>query len=135
MNLSTDGDEGGYDFELDLQTMNKLLESEIDRTLDTVRSALSKAHLTKRDIDHVVLVGGSSRLLLVQEKITSFFGKSKMTQATNCDECVAKGACLSLVNHYRNNEILIRNSCSSIPLLDDYVIDVDKNDYLTYVNK
>ena len=106
VNLSTDGDEGGYDFELDRQTMNKLLESEIDRTLDTVRSALSKAHLTKRDIDHVVLVGGSSRLLLVQEKITSFFGKSKMTQATNCDECVAKGACLSLVNRYQVDEII-----------------------------
>ena len=78
MNLSADGDEGGYYFELDLQTMNKLLESEIDRTLDTVRSTLSKAHLIKRDINHVVLMGGSSCFLIVKEKITSFFDESKL---------------------------------------------------------
>ena len=78
MNLSADGDEGGYNFELDLQTMNKLLESEIDRTLDTVRSVLSKAHLIKCDINHVVLMGGSSCFLIVKDKIASFFDESKL---------------------------------------------------------
>ena len=35
-----------------------------------------------------------------------FFGERKFTQAINCDECVAKGACLSLVNHYDVGEII-----------------------------
>lgn len=94
------------DFRMTLEDMNKLLNSDINRTIDTVKRALSKAHLTKNDIDHVVLVGGSSRLRLVQTKIREFFGEGKITEATNCDECVAKGACLSLVNHYDVGEII-----------------------------
>ena len=98
-------DENG-EIKLTLDEMNGLLDSDINRTMDTVKSALSKAHLTKHDIDHVVLVGGSSRLKLVQKKIRDFFGDRKFTQAINCDECVAKGACLSLVNHYDVGEII-----------------------------
>ena len=107
INVAADeGEDENCDIKLTLDEMNRLIDSDIDRTMDTVKSALSKAHLTKHDIDHVVLVGGSSRLKLVQKKIMDFFGERKFTQAINCDECVAKGACLSLVNHYDVGEII-----------------------------
>ena len=83
-------------FDLTLETLNNLLDDKIEETMTIVKRALRSAHLNKDNISHVVLVGGSSRLKIVHKKLEDYFGRDKMTEAVNPDECVAKGACMAL---------------------------------------
>lgn len=96
---STADDEDEYRELVTLSDLNTLLEDYINRTLNTVKKAMSNLNLTERDIDHVVLVGGSSRLKLVHQKLEEMFGSQKLKESVNPDECVAKGACLYLMNN------------------------------------
>lgn len=89
----------GYSVTLTRDILNKLIESDIDRSMEIVKKAISEANLTRDDIDRVVFVGGSSRLLLVQQKLSDYFGREKAAFSINPDECVAHGACMALVNH------------------------------------
>lgn len=61
-----------------------------DRILDPVKEVLAWAKIDKSDIDHVVLVGGSSRIPKVKEILRAFFGKNPYT--TGAQEAVAEGA-------------------------------------------
>ena len=63
----------------------------VERTLPPCRDALSDAGLTAAQVDEVILVGGSTRIPLVKEKVTSFFGKTPHSEL-NPDEVVALGA-------------------------------------------
>src|SRR5262245_41956412 len=63
----------------------------IERTMEPVRRALDDAKKKGGDIDEVVLVGGSTRIPLVQETVTKFFGKEPH-KGVNPDEVVAVGA-------------------------------------------
>jgi molecular chaperone DnaK len=63
----------------------------IDRTLEPCRLALKDAGLAAKDIDEVVMVGGSTRIPLVGEKVKAFFGKEP-NRSVNPDEVVAIGA-------------------------------------------
>ncbi|MEM7435183.1 MAG: molecular chaperone DnaK, partial [Myxococcota bacterium] len=63
----------------------------VRRTLEPVKKALSDASKTAADIAEVVLVGGSTRIPLVQETVTKFFGKEPH-KGVNPDEVVALGA-------------------------------------------
>ena len=63
----------------------------VERTLAPCQTALNDAGLTGSEIDEVVLVGGSTRMPLVQEKVTAFFGKEPH-KGVNPDEVVAVGA-------------------------------------------
>ncbi|MDH5642352.1 MAG: molecular chaperone DnaK, partial [Nitrospira sp.] len=63
----------------------------IDRTLAPCRSALKDAELTPTDIDEVVLVGGSTRMPLVRQRVRELFGKQPHCDL-NPDEVVALGA-------------------------------------------
>ena len=89
----------GYSITITRDILNDLIDEELDKTMEIVERALNKAGLSKRDISRVVLVGGSTRLLLVQKKLADYFGKEKTTQSVNPDECVAQGACMALVNN------------------------------------
>ena len=89
----------GYSITITRDILNDLIDKELDKTMKIVERALNKAGLSKRDISRVVLVGGSTRLLLVQKKLADYFGKEKTTQSVNPDECVAQGACMALVNN------------------------------------
>jgi molecular chaperone DnaK len=68
-----------------------MIEPVIDRTLEPCRLALKDAGMNPSDIDEVILVGGSTRIPLVREKVTNFFGR-KPNQSVNPDEVVALGA-------------------------------------------
>ena len=70
-----------------------MIEPVIARTLEPCRLALKDAGLNPSDIDEVILVGGSTRIPLVREKVTNFFGK-KPNQSVNPDEVVALGAAI-----------------------------------------
>jgi molecular chaperone DnaK len=63
----------------------------VDRTLAPCRAALADAGLAASDIDHVVLVGGSTRIPLVRSRVEALFGKTAHSQI-NPDEVVALGA-------------------------------------------
>ena len=65
----------------------------IDSTLEPVRKALKDAKLTKKDIDKVLLVGGSTRIPRVQELIKEELGKEP-SKGVNPDEVVAMGAAI-----------------------------------------
>jgi molecular chaperone DnaK (HSP70) len=71
--------------------LEDLLKPFIDRTLDKCRSALRDAQLTPKDIDEVVLVGGSTRIPYVRRRVGEFFGRTPHTEL-NPDEVVALGA-------------------------------------------
>ena len=72
----------------------EILVSEIiDRTLGPCKQALDDAGIKKEDIDEILLVGGQTRMPMVQSKLTDFFGK-KPHKGVNPDEVVAMGAAL-----------------------------------------
>ena len=65
----------------------------VDRTLGPVRQALKDAGLTKNDIHQVILVGGSTRMLSIQELVKNELGKEP-NKSVNPDEVVAMGAAI-----------------------------------------
>mgnify|MGYP004701592189 CR=1 FL=1 len=71
----------------------KLADSLINATMEPCRKALKNAGLTANDIDEVILVGGSTRIPAVQEKVKNFFGKNP-SKGVNPDEVVAVGAAI-----------------------------------------
>ncbi|RUM47990.1 MAG: molecular chaperone DnaK, partial [Hydrogenothermus sp.] len=73
--------------------LEEMIKDIVDRTMDIVKRALEAARLTPQDIDDVVLVGGSTRIPLVQQKIKEFFGKEPH-KGVNPDEVVSVGAAI-----------------------------------------
>ncbi len=71
--------------------LEDLLQPFIDRSLERCRSALRDAQLQTKDIDEVVLVGGSTRIAYVRQRVGEFFGRTPHTEL-NPDEVVAMGA-------------------------------------------
>ncbi len=71
----------------------QLVEPLVERALAPCRQALADAGLTTSQIDEVILVGGSTRVPLVQKRVTEFFGKEP-NKSVNPDEVVAVGAAI-----------------------------------------
>ena len=65
----------------------------LDRTVQPVRTALKDAGLQTAEIDKILLVGGSTRMPMVQRKVKELLGKEP-TKGINPDECVAVGAAI-----------------------------------------
>jgi molecular chaperone DnaK len=70
-----------------------LVEDLVARTIDPCRQALKDAGLKAGEIDNVILVGGQTRMPLVQQKVKEFFGKEPRKDV-NPDEAVAIGAAI-----------------------------------------
>ena len=73
--------------------LEEMIKDLVDRTMEIVKRALEDAKLRPQDIDEVVLVGGSTRIPLVQQRIKEFFGKEPH-KGVNPDEVVAVGAAI-----------------------------------------
>ena len=88
-------DDGPLDLEQKLTraTFESLTEDLIDRTVGPTEQALSDAGYDKGDIDEVILVGGSTRMPQVQEKVEEMTGQSPKKNV-NPDEAVALGAAI-----------------------------------------
>jgi molecular chaperone DnaK len=71
--------------------LEAMIEELVQKTLEPCRKALADAKLKPADIDEVLLVGGSTRIPMVQERVEKFFGK-KANHSVNPDEVVALGA-------------------------------------------
>ena len=73
--------------------LEALVEGLVERTIAPVKTALNDAKLKASDVDEVILVGGQTRMPLVQEKVKAFFGKDSRKDV-NPDEAVAVGAAI-----------------------------------------
>jgi molecular chaperone DnaK len=71
-----------------------MISDYLEKTMRIVSAALSAAKLSEKDIDQVVLVGGSTRIPKVQELVAAKFGKAKVNKDINPDEVVALGAAI-----------------------------------------
>ncbi len=71
--------------------LESLVEDLVNRTIDPLKIALKDADLSPSEIDDVILVGGQTRMPLVQAKVNEFFGK-EVRHDVNPDEAVAMGA-------------------------------------------
>jgi molecular chaperone DnaK len=71
----------------------QLISSIVERTIAPCRSALKNAGLSTSDIDEVILVGGSTRIPVIQDAVKNFFGKEP-SKGVNPDEVVAIGAAI-----------------------------------------
>ena len=70
-----------------------LIESYIDQTINKIGDVIKDADLSKGDIAEVVMVGGSTRIPKVQERVKDFIGK-ELNKSVNPDEVVAIGAAI-----------------------------------------
>lgn len=70
-----------------------LVEDLIEKTIVKVSEVLKESGLAKNDIKEVIMVGGSTRVPMVQEKLKTFFGK-ELNNSVNPDEVVAAGAAI-----------------------------------------
>ena len=73
--------------------LESLVEDLVNRTLDPVKTALSDAGLSPSEVNDVILVGGQSRMPMVQKLVSDFFGKDPRKDV-NPDEAVAIGAAI-----------------------------------------
>lgn len=81
------------DLNLTRAKFDELTSDLVEATMGPTRQAMSDAGMSPKDIDKVILVGGSIRIPAVQEAIKSFFGKEPH-RGVNPDECVAIGAAI-----------------------------------------
>jgi molecular chaperone DnaK len=70
-----------------------LIEDLVDETITKIEEVLKDAGVSKNDIKEIVMVGGSTRIPMVQEKVKNFFGK-ELNKSVNPDEVVAIGAAI-----------------------------------------
>ncbi|NNB91729.1 Hsp70 family protein [Corallococcus exiguus] len=73
--------------------LNNLTGDLVDRTFDICDRVLAEKGISRSEIDEIILVGGQSRMPLVQQKIQAHFGKAPR-KGVHPDECVALGAAL-----------------------------------------
>ena len=79
------------DMKLTRAKFDDLTHELLERCMVSIKQALKDGNLTERDLDEVILVGGSSRIVAVQELVRSFTGKEP-NMSVNPDEVVALGA-------------------------------------------
>ena len=72
--------------------LEELISDLVDQTMDPCKKALSDAGLDIKDIEEVIMVGGMTRMPLVQKKVKEFFGGKEPNLEVNPDEVVAIGA-------------------------------------------
>ncbi|MCO4768529.1 MAG: molecular chaperone DnaK [Deltaproteobacteria bacterium] len=77
--------------ELSRSKFEQMIEPLVERTMGPVKKALKDAGVKPKEIDEVVLVGGSTRMPLVQKRVQEYFGKDA-NRSVNPDEVVAMGA-------------------------------------------
>ena len=103
------------DITLSRQTFNELTADLVDRTITPVENALHDAGLSKTDINMVLLVGGSTGIPAVADKVRQLMGKEP-SRNLNPDECVALGAAVQ--GGKLGNQLQAGSAASEIILMD-----------------
>lgn len=105
----------------------KLCEHFFEKTIALVSDALKDAEMKKEEIDDIVLVGGSSHILRIQELLQKFFEGKQLHKSINLDECVAYGAAVQASLWQKESlnqvkDVTLWNMCPlslGIELIDD----------------
>ena len=93
LTVSSDGEPKHMDVDLTRAQFQKMTEDLLEKTLVSMRRALSDSKLTPKDLEKVILVGGATRMPAVVELVENFTGK-KPYKNINPDEAVAIGAAI-----------------------------------------
>ena len=90
------GDSGqslSVEFELSRDDFDNMIEGYVGRTIDVCRNVLTTVNIKPQEIDDLLLVGGTTRVPLVRQRLAEFFGKEPASRI-NPDEVVAHGAAI-----------------------------------------
>lgn len=82
---------GNYTLKLNRSEFETLIQGLVQKTIESCAAALKDARISLEEIDEVVMVGGSTRVPMVKQAVSKFFGK-KIDDSLNPDEVVALGA-------------------------------------------
>lgn len=105
------GDEHSTDISVDLTQFNELINDLVKKTISTCKRAVKDARISLEEVNNVVMVGGSTRVPLVQKQVEAFFKKVPLT-TIDPDKVVAIGAGIQA-------DILVGNKPDSDMLLLD----------------
>ncbi len=101
----------GEPVDVDLKLSRDILESRtrdlIERTIETCRRVCEDAQMAPNQVDHVLLVGGMTRMPAVQDAVSRFFGKQPSRQV-NPDEAVAIGAAMFAYSLEDNSDLRVQ---------------------------
>lgn len=100
---------GDWRGDLTRHDFDALIEQFIDKTLKICLQVLKDAKISKEKIEHIILVGGSTRIPLLRQKVELFFGKAPLTDICP-DKVVAMGAAIQasvLAGNRRDKEMLL----------------------------
>ncbi|HET7753952.1 MAG TPA: Hsp70 family protein [Anaeromyxobacteraceae bacterium] len=102
---------GGQPLDVDMRFTRALLEDLVrplvDRTLEIVQRVMADAGVSPSEIDEVMLVGGQTRMPLVQERLTQLFGQAP-SKGVHPDEAVAVGAALYAWSLQENSDLKLQ---------------------------
>lgn len=110
------GEPVNFEYVLTRKVFNELTADLVERTSIPVRNALNDAGISAAELDKVILVGGSTRIPAVQDKVRALTGKIP-AKSINPDECVATGAAMQ-GDILTEGSLTLYNGGSSILLLD-----------------
>ncbi|PAV65311.1 hypothetical protein WR25_13042 isoform A [Diploscapter pachys] len=91
-------------YELTRDLFNELCGDLFHATLSIIDSVLEQAHLTAEEIDQVLLVGGSSRIVYIQHLIGQKFGRDKISQGVHPEHAIAQGAAIMAFDLWEQNK-------------------------------
>lgn len=72
----------------------KMIDDFIKKSIDPIQRCLTKAKVKKQEIDEVILIGGTTRIPIIQSEVSKFFDGKTLNKTINPDEGVSIGACL-----------------------------------------
>ena len=96
-------------FQIKREEFEDICKDLFDKLDISLNRALINAQLTKDEINEVILVGGSTRIPKIREKLKKFFPKSNINNSINPDEAVAYGATLEAEKILHNKNVTIQN--------------------------
>ncbi|HEX9401671.1 MAG TPA: Hsp70 family protein [Anaeromyxobacter sp.] len=91
--MTPQGQPLNMDVKFDRKLLEALTQEHVDRSFEIMGAVMADAGVTPQDIDEVMLVGGQTRMPIIQDRLTRFFGKPP-SKAVHPDEAVAIGAAL-----------------------------------------
>ena len=101
--------ESAFETKLTRKEFEQLIDPYVKKTITWCRKTLREAEIEPSNVDHIVMVGGSTRTLYVREQVQKFFGKPPMTEI-DPDKVVALGAAQQadvLAGNKPNEEMLL----------------------------
>ncbi|MCP6726699.1 MAG: molecular chaperone DnaK [Patescibacteria group bacterium] len=90
---STDSGPKHLYYKLSRASLEEMVSEFVDRSLEIVKQTLSEAKLSPSDVEEIILVGGQTRMPLIQSSVKEIFGK-EANKSINPDEVVAMGAAI-----------------------------------------